>query len=93
MAKSETNIQTGPYNPMKDMVPVTLPRATGKEEKSVFVGFNGKGYIIERGVTVKVPRPVYNTLRNSEMMRERQARYEEAKQQEMREKGRELGLF
>ena len=37
---------------MNDYVNVTLPRATGKEEDFVFVGLNGKGYTVRRGVTV-----------------------------------------
>ena len=36
-------------------VPVTLPRATGREEDFVFVALNGKGYTIRRGQTVLVP--------------------------------------
>ena len=42
-----------------DLVPVTLPRATGKEEDYVFVALNGKGYTIRRGVPVQIPRPVF----------------------------------
>ena len=49
-------------NKQTEYVSVTLPRATGKEEDFVFVGLNGKGYTIRRGVTVRVPRPVYEIL-------------------------------
>ena len=52
-------------NKQNDYVSVTLPRATGKEEDFVFVGLNGKGYTIRRGVTVRVPRPVYEILAES----------------------------
>lgn len=61
------------YNPMQDMVNVLLPRATGREENFVFVGLNGKGYKILRGQTVKVPRPVYDILMESERAEARQA--------------------
>ncbi len=61
------------YDPMKDMVSVFLPRATGREENFVFVGLNGKGYKILRGQAVKVPRPVYDILRASERAEARQA--------------------
>ncbi len=55
-----------------DYVSITLPRATGKEEDSVFVGLNGKGYTIRRGVSVQVPRPVYEILAESQRQEQRQ---------------------
>lgn len=55
-----------------DTITVTLPRATGKEEDFVFVGLNGKGYTIRRGVTVRVPRPVYEILAESQRQQQRQ---------------------
>ncbi|MBO4212440.1 MAG: hypothetical protein J5878_07285 [Oscillospiraceae bacterium] len=55
-----------------DYVSVTLPRATGKEEDIVFVGLNGKGYTIRRGLTVQVPRPVYEILMESQRQQQRQ---------------------
>ncbi len=55
-----------------DYVSVTLPRATGREEDFVFVGLNGKGYTIRRGVTVRVPRPVYDILAESLRQQQRQ---------------------
>lgn len=60
------------YDPMKDMVSVFLPRSTGREENFVFVALNGKGYKILRGQTVKVPRPVYDILAESERAEARQ---------------------
>ena len=53
-------------------VPVTLPRATGREEDFVFVALNGKGYTIRCGQTVLVPRPVYDILAESERQQQRQ---------------------
>jgi hypothetical protein len=55
-----------------DFVSVTLPRATGKEEDFVFVGLNGKGYTIRRGVTVRVPKPVYEILAEARRQEQRQ---------------------
>ena len=55
-----------------DYMTVTLPRATGKEEDFVFVGLNGKGYTIRRGVSVRVPRPVYEILAESQRQQQRQ---------------------
>lgn len=58
-----------------DYVTVTLPRATGKEEELVFVGLNGKGYTIRRGVAVPVPRPVYEILAEASRQEQRQQDY------------------
>ena len=55
-----------------DYVSVTRPRATGKEEDFVFVGLNGKGYTIRRGVTVRVPKPVYEILAEARRQEQRQ---------------------
>ena len=55
-----------------DYVTVTLPRANGKEEELVFVGLNGKGYTIRRGVAVRVPRPVYEILAEAQRQERRQ---------------------
>lgn len=63
------------YNPMKDKVTVTLPRATGKEEDTVFVSLNSKGYLIKRGVPVRVPRPVADIIREAERQQARQRAY------------------
>ena len=62
-------------DPMRELVTVSLPRATGKEEDVVFVGLNGKGYTIRRGVAVRVPRPVYEILAESQRQEQRQRDY------------------
>lgn len=54
------------------LVTVTLPRATGSEENFVFVGLNGKGWNVMRGVPVRVPRPVYDILAEAETQKRRQ---------------------
>lgn len=81
-----------PYDPMKDMVRIQLPRATGREETTLFVGLNGKGYNIKRGVPVNVPRPVYDILMESERMKERQADYDEQLRQQAENRDRLYGL-
>lgn len=58
-------------NKQSDYVSVTLPRATGREEDCLFVGLNGKGYSIRRGVTVNLPRPVYEILAESRRQEQR----------------------
>lgn len=62
-------------NTQTDYVTVTLPRATGKEENFIFVGLNGKGYTVMRGVPVRVPRPVYDILMESQARQRRQAEF------------------
>ena len=68
------------YDPMKDMRTVLLPKATGKEERELFVSLNGKGYTITKGVQVRVPRPIYDILMESQRQKIRQAAYEDEKQ-------------
>ncbi len=58
-----------------EYVSVTLPRATGKEEDSLFVGLNGKGYTIRRGISVRVPRPVWEILAESQRQQLRQQEF------------------
>ena len=98
MAKSEPKTEEKieapqkPIDPMKDMVTVVLPRATGKEEDFIFVSLNGKGYTIKKGVPVRVPRPVYALLRESERQKERQAAYEERLQEQMLRSAQATGM-
>ena len=66
-----------PYDPMQDKVSITLPRATGSEEDTLFVGLNGKGYNIKRGVPVMVPRPVAAIIRERERMIDRQYAFQD----------------
>ena len=63
-----------------DYVTVTLPRATGREEETLFVGLNGKGYTIRRGTPVRLPRPVYAIL--AESQRQEQRRQDFIRQQQ-----------
>lgn len=95
MAKIETQKPETqkPYDPMKDLVTVTLPRATGKEEDFVFVGLNGKGYNIKRGIPVRVPRPVYDILAERDRQIERQAEFEAKVQEQMAQSAQRVGFF
>lgn len=49
-----------------ERVKVKLPRPRGNEEKHLFVGVNGIGYLIERGKEVEVPRSVAEVIERSE---------------------------
>lgn len=64
--------QTEHNDPMQRLVTVHLPRATGNEEESLFVGLNGKGWTIRRGEDVAVPAPVADILAESERQHARQ---------------------
>ena len=65
-ATKEAVIETQrPYNPMEDLIPVTLPRATGNEQNFELVSLNGKTWQIMKGVTVQIPLPVYEVLMES----------------------------
>jgi len=52
-------------NNEEDLVEVRLPFISG-EDPNVFVGLNGKGYIIKRGEKVKIPAAVAAILEESE---------------------------
>ena len=62
---------------MKEKVTVILPRATGKEDDTLFVALNGKGYNIKRGIPVRVPRPIADIIRESDRQVEKQNRYKD----------------
>lgn len=48
------------------MVKICLPRAGEGREQELFVGLNGMGYRVARGVEVSVPEAVAEVLRHSE---------------------------
>lgn len=50
---------------MKELVDVCLFKDGDKYKDDVFVGVNGRTWVIKRGVTVKVPRYVKEVLDNS----------------------------
>lgn len=63
MAKNEI-AKDKDYNPM-ETVTVRLFKDNSKYKDPVFVGINGKNYLIERGKEVEVPRCVSEVLKNS----------------------------
>lgn len=67
-----------PYNPMEDLVTVTLPRATGNEPNYELVALNGKMWSIQKGATVQIPRPVYDILAESLRQEDRLHAFNEA---------------
>lgn len=48
------------------MVKIRLPKAREGQEQEIFVGVNGTGYRIRKGVEVSVPAAVAEVLRHAE---------------------------
>lgn len=59
-------------------VTIFLPLIKGDKTKEVFVGVNGKGYKIKRGMNVEVPESVAEVIRNSEQQEYKAAQLIEA---------------
>lgn len=49
-----------------ELVKIRLPKAGQGQEQEVFVGVNGVGYRIRKGVEVSVPPAVAEILRNAQ---------------------------
>ena len=58
---------------MEEKVPYRLFRDSGRYSEPVFVGVNGRTFLVPRGKTVMVPRFVAQVLDDSEAMRDRAA--------------------
>lgn len=59
----------------KATVKIRLPKAQEGQEQEVFVGVNGTGYRIRRGVEVEVPCFVEEVLRHAEEAAEQNERF------------------
>lgn len=65
-----------------ERVPFRAFRDSGKYKDDIFVGWNGKGYNIKRGIEVMVPRAVRDIIWNSMDQDDRTNAMIEAKQHE-----------
>lgn len=54
------------YENKEEMVAIKLFRDNDKYTEPLFVGVNGKSYLIKRGETVMVPKSVAEVIENSE---------------------------
>ena len=63
---------------MQELVTVELFKDNGKYRDDVFVAVNGKGYLIQRGIPVQVPRCVKEILDSMKMQDMYAAKYSEA---------------
>ena len=68
----------------EEMVKVTLFWDGDRYKAPLFVGVNGKSYLIERGKEVEIPRSVYEVIMNSnDQTRVTEEVMEKAKQVEL----------
>lgn len=72
--KTESNKQTV-MDPFAETVKIKLPLIRGQGD--VHVGVNGRFWQIQRGVSVDVPKPVYEVLQHQEEMELVAQAYEE----------------
>lgn len=70
----------------QDMVKVKLFRDNGKYKDDVFVGLNGKRYMVPRGVEAEVPSGVYEILKNSMSQDEATEQYMRKKAEDWEQK-------
>ena len=63
--KTEQKRRIAMENAFMNMKTITLPRAGGTEQQSVFVCVNGRTFQVPRGKAVEVPEPVYEVLENA----------------------------
>lgn len=68
MAERKTTAAAVEHDDAYYLEPVTIRlfKDSGKYKDDAHVGYNGKFYVIQRGVEVQVPRAVANILMNSE---------------------------
>lgn len=67
-------------DPMQEMERIFVPRVPG-EDKTVFVGLNGKAWNIPRDQYVEVPKPVADIIMASQHNARLAREYSEAQQQ------------
>lgn len=78
MAETKTENKAVATKPAKEKtVTINIP-LTRHEKDDVFVGVNGKNYLIKRGVDVEVPASVAEVLRHKEEMLAEAMAFEES---------------
>lgn len=65
MANDKSKPMEGTPEWYEEKIPVRLFKDNGKYKDDVFVAVNGKGWQIQRGVTVEIPRYVAQVLEQS----------------------------
>lgn len=77
---------------LNDPVTIQIFKDGNKYKDDVFVGVNGKTFLIQRGVPVTVPRYVANVLQESQAQDLEAAAYAEAQQREFKEASVRLNI-
>lgn len=75
-----------------EKVTVELFKDSGKYKDDVFVAVNGRGYLIQRGVPVQVPRSVAAVLELSRAQDGQATRFMEQRAEEFAAYSKALGL-
>lgn len=75
---------------VEDMVCIELFKDDGKYKDDVFVAVNGKAYLIQRGIPVKVPKAVAEVLNNSKKQKNEASNMMEQISAEFERKTKEL---
>lgn len=65
-------------DPFKEMVSIKLPKALDGDVNYCIASVNGRVYKIQKGITVKVPAPIAEVLKNSFVAEERAEMFIEA---------------
>lgn len=76
----------------EEMYEIRLFKDNNKYRDDVFVGVNGRGYIIKRGERVRVPAAVYEVLMNSMNQDEYTAKLIDQESSEYERESRARGL-
>lgn len=76
--------------PVKETVVIRLFKDADKYAEDVFVGINGKSYLLQRGVEIEVPMAVAEVLKNSEQQDLHTNAYLAKLEKEFSERSREL---
>ena len=74
------NTTTAPVT--EEMVEVFIPKISGTDDQTVWVGLNGKGYSFPRGKRIKVPKNVAEIMFQSEAAQEAADAFEDEKVEE-----------
>lgn len=96
-ARKETAAPAPEENAMQpvqqeELVEIRLFKDNNKYKDDVYVGLNGRGYLIKRGQTVRVPRAVYEIIENSRDQDEYTARLIEQESTRYENESRARGL-
>ena len=84
MSEAKGMVKNMATSKKEDMVKFRLFRDNDRYKAPLFVGVNGKAYLVERGVDVEMPRSVHEVIVNSlNQMNVAEAAMESAKQIEL----------